>query len=63
MELRQCVGGLVEVAKERVGNWRKSAAILLGKISGDAICRAELTKHHGMDVLKSIASFVLDKKA
>lgn len=61
-QLKLLVGKLVEIAKERTGNWRKSAAILLGKCSADAACRAELDRHHGMDVLKSIASFVIDKK-
>jgi hypothetical protein len=60
--LRPLIGRLVEIAKERVGHWRKSAAVLLGKSSGDGKCREELDKHHGMDVLKSIASFVIDKK-
>ena len=62
VELRKMIGKLVEVAKEKVGNWRKSAAILLGKSSTDVLCREELNKHHGMDVLKSIAQFVVDKK-
>jgi hypothetical protein len=33
--LRPSIERLVEVAKEKVGNWRKSAAILLGKSSFD----------------------------
>lgn len=37
--LRTAIGKLVEIAKEKVGNWRKSAAILLGKSSGDPKCR------------------------
>lgn len=60
--LRPAISKLVEIAKERVGNWRKSAAIMLGKSSWDPKCKEELTKNHGMEVLKSIASFVLDKK-
>jgi|JI10StandDraft_1071094.scaffolds.fasta_scaffold962277_2 hypothetical protein len=37
--LRTAIGKLVEIAKEKVGNWRKSAAILLGKSSVDPKCR------------------------
>lgn len=33
--LRPSIERLVEIAKEKVGNWRKSAAILLGKSSFD----------------------------
>ena len=62
VELRKMIGKLVEIAKEKIGHWRKSAAILLGKSSMDPLCKEELNKHHGMDVLKSIASQVLDKK-
>ena len=58
---RRAVPRLVEVAKDRVGNWRKNAAILLGKCSGDPQCRAELDRTHGMEVLKSIASHVVGK--
>ena len=59
---RQFVGLLVEIAKEKVGNWRKNAAILLGKCSFDQRCREELDRNHGMEVLKSIAPFILEKK-
>jgi len=31
---------LVYIAKEKTGNWRKSAAILLAKSSYDAKCKA-----------------------
>ena len=60
--LRESIGQLVFMAKERTGNWRKSAAILIAKASGDPACRSEMDKHHAMDVLKSIAHFVTDKK-
>lgn len=36
---RKAIGKLVEIAKEKVGNWRKSSAILLGKSSWDPKCR------------------------
>ena len=49
---------LIEVAKEKVGNWRKNASILLAKLSLNPECREELNKHHGMDVLRSIAQYV-----
>ena len=39
VELRKMIGKLVEIAKEKVGNWRKSAAILLGKSSMDPLCK------------------------
>lgn len=39
VELRKMIGKLVEIAKEKVGNWRKSAAILLGKSSLDPLCK------------------------
>ncbi len=38
--LKEVIGKLVGVAKDKVGNWRKSSAILLGKSSGDAGCRS-----------------------
>jgi len=38
--LRSSIGRLVDIAKDKVGNWRKSAAILLGKSSSDPQCRA-----------------------
>jgi hypothetical protein len=60
--LRESIGQLVFMAKERTGNWRKSAAILMAKASGDPLVRAQMDKHHAMDVLKSIAQFVTDKK-
>lgn len=49
---------LIEVAKDKIGNWRKNASILLAKLSLNAECKQELEKHHGMEVLKSIAQFV-----
>lgn len=52
------MGQLVFIAKEKTGNWRKNAAILIAKSSSDPICRSEMDKHHGMEVLKSIAQFV-----
>lgn len=60
--VRTAIEKLVEIAKEKVGNWRKSAAILLGKSSFDSKCKDELVKHHGIEVLKSVASFVLSRK-
>jgi len=57
-ELKGNIKYLIEVAKDKIGNWRKNAAILLAKLSMNPECREELNKHHGMDVLKSIAQFV-----
>jgi hypothetical protein len=56
--LRETIAQLVLIAKEKTGNWRKSAAILIAKSSGDPTCRTEIDKNHGMEVLKSIAQFV-----
>ena len=39
VEVRKMIGKLVEIAKEKVGNWRKSAAVLLGKSSMDPLCK------------------------
>lgn len=58
IELKPHMKFLIDVAKDKVGNWRKNASILLAKLSLNAECKAELEKHHGMDVLKSIAQFV-----
>ncbi len=33
---------LIEVAKDKVGNWRKNACTLLAKLSLNAECRLEL---------------------
>ena len=57
-ELKGKIVELIEIAKDRIGNWRKNSAILLGKLSKDEDCKEELRRNHGMDVLMSIAQFV-----
>ena len=49
---------LITVAKDKIGNWRKNASILLAKLSADEKCKQKLYDNHGMEVLKSIAQFV-----
>lgn len=41
---------------------RKSSAILLAKIARDEGSKEIFLENHGMEVIKSIANFVLDKK-
>ena len=41
---------------------RKSSAILLAKIARDEESKPIFIANHGMDVLKSIANVVLDRK-
>ena len=57
------IKGLIHIAKQKIGNWRKSAAILLGKLAMDPECKKALDKDHGMDVLKSIAHLVVNNKS
>ena len=58
LELKPVIKFLISVAKDKVGNWRKNASILLAKLSINGECKEELYKNHGMEVLKSIAEFV-----
>lgn len=37
--LRSTIEKLVDIAKEKIDNWRKSASILIAKSSGDEKCR------------------------
>ena len=57
-QLKRKIVELIQISKDRIGNWRKNSAILLGKLSKDEECKEELRKNHGMDVLMSIAQFV-----
>jgi hypothetical protein len=57
-QIKPLIPGLITIAKDRVSNWRKNAAILLAKLAINAECKEELRKNHGMDVLMSIAKFV-----
>lgn len=57
-ELKSNIVFLISIAKDKIGNFRKNASILLAKLSINPECKEELYKNHGMDVLKSIAQFV-----
>jgi thiamine biosynthesis lipoprotein ApbE len=47
-ELQKYIKRLVDVAKDKTGNMRKSSGILLAKIAKDESNRAIFTEHHGM---------------
>lgn len=49
---------LVFIAKEKTGNWRKNAAILIAKCSSNPSVKEQMEKEHAMDVLKSIAHLI-----
>ena len=38
-ELKPYMKGLIEMAKDRIGNWRKNSAILLAKLSLNEDCK------------------------
>ena len=52
---------LVYISKEKVGNWRKNAAILIAKCSSNPTVKAAMEKEHAMDVLKTIAHLINTK--
>lgn len=59
--MRDYIKRLIFIAKERTGNMRKSAAILLAKVARNEHNKDIFTANHGMEVLKSVAHLVLGK--
>ncbi len=52
---------MINIAKDKTGNMRKSSAILLAKIAKDDGNKKVVVENHGMDVLKSVAHLILGK--
>ena len=52
---------LVEISKDKIGNWRKNAAILIAKCSSNLKVREAMDREHAMDVIKTIAHLIAGK--
>jgi hypothetical protein len=52
---------LVEISKDKIGNWRKNAAILIAKCSSNPKVREAMDREHAMDVIKTIAHLIAAK--
>lgn len=56
---QQIIPHLITIARDKRGNMRKNAAILLAKLSKDAKNLETLRSLHGIEILHSIIGFVL----
>jgi hypothetical protein len=55
------IGGLLEIVRNQTGNKRKNAAILLAKLSKEKSNLEKIRELHGIELLYSISSLVLQK--
>ena len=52
---------LVYISSDKIGNWRKNAAILIAKCSSNPKVRQSMEKEHATDVLKTISHLISGK--
>lgn len=52
---------LVNISKDKIGNWRKNSAILIAKCSSNPKVKEAMNREHAMDVLKTIAHLINSK--